>query len=148
MAYYMKLSLCILFCCALVQADSLVASLFGYWNMNGNFQDSSGNNRHATVSGSVATTSTGVREGMSASFSGSSYLSLGNIWAGGNTDLTMSCWFKTNQVGLGTGANLGYGTIGIGNTGTRGHFYARVVGPGVSGNTGGGLDSYYDDPNC
>ena len=104
------ISILVLFSSTFLFAFPLTTGLFGYWDMEGNFQDSSGNNHHGVAVGNnVTTSSSNSKNGKSAVFTGGSHINLGSIWPGGNTSLTMSAWVKTNTIANGTGGNLGFG---------------------------------------
>lgn len=119
-----------------VPPPDLSDGLFGYWNMESGFDDASGNGRNGVAVGGATTTTANARNGRSAIFDGSfDYVELGNIWPGGNTDITLAAWVRTDVVGSsanGAGGHIGLGTLAVGDTDPRGHLYIRSVGPSDS----------------
>ena len=68
-------------------------NLVGYWKMDGNWQDSSGNGFHATPSGGVIFDSDAKVGSMSGLFDGASYSSSSSVSVDPN-DLSISGWVK------------------------------------------------------
>lgn len=72
-------------------------TIAGYWKLNGNSTDYSGNGNHGTDTSVTYSTTIG-KYGLGASFSGSSIINAGN---GGSLQITgaisVGCWIKTTQ---------------------------------------------------
>lgn len=110
--------------------------LFGYWDMESGFTDASGNARNGAAMGNATTTTVNAKHGRSAILDGAGdFVELGNIWPGGNTDVTLAAWVRADEVGsgaIGAGAHIGLGTVAVGDTSQKGHLYIRSVGPSDS----------------
>ncbi len=102
--------------------------LVGYWQLNGNANDSSGNHNDGTIMGATATTDRFGTAGQALSFDGlSQYVNVGDPASGvldfGTNDYSISMWFKPNVsdygdhvlVGKYVPGTAGY-TIGLWNS--------------------------------
>jgi prepilin-type N-terminal cleavage/methylation domain-containing protein len=94
-------------------------SLVGWWPLNGQAEDSSGNGFHGTVTGASLTTGQGGRVNGAYSFDGSENYILGTPGLVGNKEITMNAWaFVVTgttkgtifHVGAGNGYSIGLGT--------------------------------------
>lgn len=110
--------------------------LVGWWRMNGNTQDSSGNAYHGTATALTATTGqNGVaNSAYTFSLASSSRIALPDAAAiVGNNPYTISAWFKSSSAGM--NGIIGWGTWGTSSTVTA----LRLASPPV------GLSHYWWD---
>ena len=90
--------LLLLFLPLTVSAD-LTTGLVGHYTFDGNAKDVSGNGRHGTVNGATLGVDRHGGAGKSYSFDGvnDTIVISANNWPGGNSDRTVSIWFKTSS---------------------------------------------------